>query len=371
MNGGKVLRRRNHDIDRVGGVDDATTKPDQEHRSLLGKGGKGNSDIVLPECVGDVQTFDRSVLVNFVGEPPEQLDANQMTVLEAGIMIAYNRFEAELCDEGSFRVVVSVKIVQQQQSRLQSHLNLDFKKTFTLLFQIGFQSNSDGPGATMFGNEAPFENLRKKTTGSMDLPANPCAPCDTPTPKIFIMSYNKVLREIAVDNLDYVATAESVSELEEASCEEEVNLISTSLAIDFFGNPDEASPEELAVLAQGLQDTFNALNGLNDQICDLRFRVVVSVQAELEHTPQARRNLQVGTGNSSFDSSPFLMYFNVMFQCRGCASGTTLLTDDAARRLLQLNRHLQAGECLCPVGVLDFCPPSRDDGDYSHCSGRR
>jgi hypothetical protein len=52
-----------------------------------------------------------------------------------------------------------------------------------------------------------------------------------------------------------------------------------------------------------------------------------------------------------------------MFQCRGCASGTTLLTDDADRRLLKLDRHLQAGECLCPVGVLDFRPPSRDDFD--------
>ena len=67
--------------------------------------------------------------------------------------------------------------------------------------------------------------------------------CETPTPNFFIMSYNKVLREIAVDNLDYVVTADSVSELEEASCEEEVNLIRTSLAIEFFGNPDEASPK--------------------------------------------------------------------------------------------------------------------------------
>ena len=184
------------------------------------------------------------------------------------------------------------------------------------------------------------------------------------------MNYNNVLQEIAGDTHDNVITADSVSELEEISCEEEVNLIEASLALELFGNPDEASQEELAVLAQSLQETFNALNGLNDQICDLLFRVVVSVEGQLD-TTQTRRNIQVDSGNSPFVFRPLLLYFNVVFQCQGCASRTTLLTDDAGRRPLQLDRHLQTGECLCPVGVLDFCPPSRDDGDYSHCSGRR
>jgi hypothetical protein len=357
VNGDKLLRRRDYDADRAS---EAMTKPDQEHRSL-GKGGKGNSGGVIEGCVGDVQTFERSVLVNFVGVS-EQLYADQIMVLEDGFQIAYNRFEEDLCDEGSFRTVVDVNIVQQQQTTLQFDFNFDFKKAFATVFQIFFQSNSGGAGANIFANDAPFRKLRKETTGSSTLQQIPCAPCETPPSEIFIMTYNNVLREIAGDTLDNVITVDSVSELEVASCEEEVNLIEASLAIEFSGYPDEASPEELAVLTQSLQDTFNALNGLNDQICDLLFREVVSVEAELD-TTQTRRNLQVGTGNSPFVASPFLLYFNVSFQCRGCPSGTTLLTDDAARRHLQLGRHLQMGECLCPVGIVDFRPPSRVEFD--------
>ena len=53
-----------------------------------------------------------------------------------------------------------------------------------------------------------------------------------------------------------------MSELEEVSIEEEeVNLIETALGIEFFGNPDEASIEQVEVLAQSLQEIFNALNG--------------------------------------------------------------------------------------------------------------
>jgi hypothetical protein len=360
VNGDKLLRRHAHDDDPVLWAE-AMMRPDHEHRSIK-KGGKGESqDDVSEGCVGDVQTFQRSVLVNFVGVP-DQLDADQIMVLEDAFQIAYNRLGEVLCDEGSFRVVVDVEVVEQQQRRLEFEFKLDFKEKFALLFQIVFQSNSGGTGANIFGKDAPFQNLAMETIGSTTLQAISCAPCETPTPEIFIMNYNNVLLEIAGDTLHSVITVDSVSELEEVSCEEEISLIETSLAIEFFGNPNEASPEELADLAQSLRETFNALNGLNDQICDLLFRVVVSVEAELDKT-QNRRNLQDGTGNSPFVSSPFLLLFKVIFQCRGCHSGTTLLMDDAPRRLLPLDRHLQAGGCLCPMGIANFRPPSRDDFD--------
>ena len=76
----------------------------------------------------------------------------------------------------------------------------------------------------------------------------------------------------------------------------------------------------------------------------MRSSEVVSVEAELD-TTHARRNLQIGTGNSSFGtgnssfgtakspfvSSPFLLHFDIIFQCRGCSPDTTLLTNDASR----------------------------------------
>jgi hypothetical protein len=151
--------------------------------------------------------------------------------------------------------------------------------------------------------------------------------------KLFIVNYNNVLREITGDSLDNViertGCATSVSELEEVSIEEEVNLIETALGIELFGNPDEASIEQVEVLAQSLQEIFNALNGwwlLEDQICDPL--EVISVEAELD-TTHARRNLQIGTGNSFFGtgnssfgtakspfiSSPVLLRFDIILQC--------------------------------------------------------
>ena len=103
--------------------------------------------------------------------------------------------------------------------------------------------------------------------------------------------------------------------------------------------------------------------------------------AELD-TTQTRRNLQVGTGNSSVGttgnssftgtgnssvgilvthrlvlgcrlsfSAPFSCYFDIIFQCRGCPSDTPLLTNDAARYLFAIG------------------PPSTGEGMSVSCGG--
>jgi hypothetical protein len=136
-----------------------------------GKGnGKGYSETASPEqvehpppeqivqpCVGDVITINRSVVVDYIGNPDLVLDNDQLWALEKGFQAAYNRLAEALCEGGSCRVFSQVStenFTLSQQRLLQlSGLNPSaLFRAFRLFFSINFQCNgclSDDNSSTM------------------------------------------------------------------------------------------------------------------------------------------------------------------------------------------------------------------------------
>lgn len=391
----------------------------QTHRSLgKGKGGgkKGNTgdddddeedspddqqeeEPQEEECVGDVKTIKRSVLLNLVGAPNANIDADQLMALEDAFQLAYNRLGQTLCEGGAFRFVVDVSAILDEGAAAggqgQPGRDLQFGEdtdstdsTFTIFLNIVFQCNSCGDGAELFLNDAARRMLVLGALEGQDHSSprflreeqadNSCNPCELPTPEIFIVNYKAVLEEFIDDGrITDIVTPDSVSELEDVPCDANVQVIQTSLAIEFRGDPAEASDEELEILSNSVRSTINALNGLNDAVCDPLFRVVVSVEANLDDISITenlrRRHLQF---NNNFVINPFLIFFNIVFQCRGCPGDTLIFVDDAARRQLDhftkpnQRRRIQSvpsaqDECLCAIGVDEFRPPTRDEFDIA------
>jgi hypothetical protein len=350
--------------------------------SKKGKSGGDDDDVTSEECNGIVRSFTTSVLLNFIGTP-SNLDSAEVKALEDIFGVAYNRLGDLLCNDGSFRIVSDATIVLDDESAQQRQLQLIgpipvLQIPFPLFFQINWQCNACGGGSTLFGNDAGRkldESVDSTAAVSRNLRTkeDACAPCKLPSPEMFTMVYNDVLQEAINEGVqfDAVTALVSVSELKEVSCSEKIKKDDTTLVIDFLGDPDEASSDEMMLLAESVGSAINALNGLNDETCDPFFRVVLSVDAELveeEEIILGRRLMPF-----KFKVLPFKIFFNVFFQCRGCPGGTTLFTNDAARRWLEdtsERRGLQASttvsdECLCAIGADEFRAPTPAEFDVA------
>jgi hypothetical protein len=69
-----------------------------------------------------------------------------------------------------------------------------------------------------------------------------------------------------------------VTELEAVPClAANISEFESTVVVEFTGNPDNASEDQLAALEQGFLETYNELNSLNDETCDLTFKEVVTL----------------------------------------------------------------------------------------------
>jgi len=145
------------------------------------------------------------------------------------------------------------------------------------------------------------------------------------------------------------------------------------LVVSFDGNSSKATPAQVAALEQGVVETFNTLNGLNRETCDLSFRRLTDAMAVAVNVTSGsnRRSLQgvqrivtrAPTRKPTQRGGVFSYRFRVIGTCRGCSSSARLF-DDAIRRRLALpssfNIH-DGGErreqvsgttdtnCFCPI----------------------
>ena len=134
--------------------------------------------------------------------------------------------------------------------------------------------------------------------------------------------------------------------------------------------------------------SYNAVNSLNDEICDTLFRVLINATAEIDFPlgrrleededdlmseQDMKRHLQRRRRGRRFNSR-----FNVRGRCRGCGRRNPDLFDEGARRLGLLERlkydpvRMLAGggggnsddepdPCYCPVSAEEFRAPSRTE----------
>jgi Leucine-rich repeat (LRR) protein len=166
----------------------------------------------------------------------------------------------------------------------------------------------------------------------------------------------------------------------EVNCSGEINNFQADLIVDFFGNQSLASDQEIDILEQAFQNTYNDLNTLsNTGTCDLYFRQITSVTFSRadEITRRSRRSLRrdVPGLNVNQGFSPFFSYYaRASGKCRGCPGNTQLFNDAGRRRELQnvKERLLQGSfvlldtspaddQCFCPVQVEEYRAPTMEE----------
>lgn len=320
----------------------------------------------------DIQTLSQSVIMNFIGRL-EDLDEVQIASLQDSFLLAYNELSNALCPERSFSKVVQVQIDDEDKRRqlqLVPGLLLRPAKPFSFFAYITTQCNSCGNGNKgLFGNDAVDSNKEDETTRNMQTGLSQCAPCVQPTPDNFAVGYNAAIQDLIEQGaLPAVESVLKVAELEAIPCAEEVALGDALLIIEVEGNLTDATQAESTALEKGIEQTFNALNGLNDETCDPFFRRIASVKSNL--LVEGNRQLQLSPVSPLLDKfnlkNKSQISFNIVFKCRGCGKNENIFfTNDAPdRRNLAsaLSRDLQAEEsCLCAIGAEELRAPTRDE----------
>ena len=149
-------------------------------------------------------------------------------------------------------------------------------------------------------------------------------------------------------------------------------MTETSFLIEFTGVPDGASSNGLATLSEGVVDTLNSLFLSNKTICDPFFRVVTSASAKvvtIDDVPES-----IDGRRSLVTVKRITIKVSIIFRCKSCKSGATLLKNDAVSRrrlesefaVVPVRRSLiplatSTDYCTCPEGEPDFEVPTRSE----------
>jgi hypothetical protein len=101
--------------------------------------------------------------------------------------------------------------------------------------------------------------------------------------------------------LPAIDEAIDVQQIEVIDCSDDIHFAEALAIVDFRGDPDEASAIEYVALEAAFQNTYNSLNALNPDSCDMSFREVVWVSLIDTDAGQTTnlRKLQVGGVSAS------------------------------------------------------------------------
>jgi hypothetical protein len=117
-------------------------------------------------------------------------------------------------------------------------------------------------------------------------------------------------------------------------------VVTTATVVDFTGYPTLSTNDQLQVLAQGFQDTYNRLDGIGSDTCDVYFRQITAVADSSSSNDyfeqgQSAQFLATTTATQAAYNSvklPFSLIFRVKFRCRACPARSTLFANDAVKR---------------------------------------
>lgn len=314
-----------------------------------------------------------SAIFDFVGRPAE-LDDGQVRTIEESFGSVYNELEDFFLMFNTppfVRQVTTVDALQVGAGFLQDPFST---QSFSVVFQVTFECETSCESDILFSN----------ATGTNGVPSFYTIDPFGPTSEFFSYHYNLRLSSdpslTAIDGTDGEARPLTVY-----NCSDEVNSFETDIIIDFVGDPDLASDEELMALVGAIQDTYNSLNSfLNTETCDLLFREITSVEIDLDAIRNRRRQLQFGGVSGGRFNYTIVQYYSsiahIRGNCRKCGKDAALLTNDASRRLeLAADKNAQSlvpdgvfsrqmaltgdtiEDCTCSATADEFRPPSRQE----------
>jgi hypothetical protein len=137
---------------------------------------------------------------------------------------------------------------------------------------------------------------------------------------------------IASGSITIVGDAEDSLQVVPVTCAAQVNLFHAVASVSYAGNASDLSSDQLDLLGQLFQSTYNTL--AQDR-CDPLFRTINSVQyvgVAPSTNSSSRRHLKSSSSGSGNERSYIIL---VDGRCRGCSSSTALFNDASGRRRLR------------------------------------
>ena len=328
----------------------------------------------LQRCI-DVPILDlnnETVLVGFVGVS-QRVTEDDFDSLVKLFLVSYNDLTEPLCEAESFRQVTNVVITAEAQNVTAEVPSQPTGDSFFYRYDVSSRCRAClDPRVGLFSN------------GTTTIPErSPCPPCTAPTLEAF-------LREMQINFRISKATGEflsiqelvSVTPFVDINCAEQESVFETDVIVDFVGDPNAVTPEQLSAFESGFADTYNNLNAFDPTTCDPLFREVTEVEV-FSVAPTYNRRLAEDAnplfihpgffGQSCLSCSAvqidFVYLIRVRGNCRGCARETDLFDEGNAtstamgrRRDLQSIRRLQpTDQCTCPADAMAFRAPTRSE----------
>ncbi len=163
----------------------------------------------------------------------------------------------------------------------------------------------------------------------------------------------------AVQNLvSSVDQVDAVYEMQQ-TCDASIPITSftTSVAIAFETGDMNANAlsNQLSVLEDAFQLTYNDLNAYNSELCDQNFHLINSVVMQTDFSLGRRRlgsNAGGWNGAGPYNGTEYSVFFAIVSgTCRGCTSDANIFAPSPSS--VRRNRKLSEGsdQCSCPIGA--------------------
>ena len=166
----------------------------------------------------------------------------------------------------------------------------------------------------------------------------------------------------------------------------------TTLVLRFTASIAQSlTPSDIETIGHEIQQSYQAVNGLNSQICDPYFRRIVKVQSQfgvnrrrlagffpnttdgrsynVSYNSSSELN-STGFGNLTYSTGGFVeLFYQTQGTCVGCSANTFLFDDvSSRRRLQQQNSTIKTPSisqvldttCFCPQGATKRGPSLRE-----------
>ena len=328
---------------------------DPEMHALRRMGGRG-------KCANQTIAFDKKVLITYFGRA-EDISTAELCTLQQTFASTYNALTASTCTNRAFRTVEIVTALTDYTATPSAQSSIYPSALSGIRFQIIGHCRGCKKNLNLFTRDTSrrlqavtdkeqshhHHNLAKGETSNhkerilqwnnsaVDVNnggcqsgrrKNRCAQCEPPSYAAFAQLYKAEIQRLRSSGvIQSIDSIEKVTELTAVPCAVDFSEFDSNVLIRFSGYPDDATDNQLAALEQGFLQTYNNLNLMNDETCDVTFKEIVNVEIITDASLQVAQGLLLQTTSSHQQSAlqrvPVSFSYNARItgRCRGCPPG--------------------------------------------------
>lgn len=319
-----------------------------------------------PNCNNDnVALLSGTILLDFFGRP-DRMTTTEVNILSNALQSGYNAVGQ--CEAPSSRSITSVSLITNLQ---EIGTNLVSNIPFSLEFRLE---------GTCLGCPSDSLLLFLSTIESTAVDASSTCPCQDGPPGglLELNLVDTINSAISNRELQPISSFTGLAEIvDQESCPEAMTF-SSNVIVDFLScqSAEELDESTLATLATLFEATYNNLNGLNTEQCDLHFRQAANVGVSVGDSTFSAGDVQpIPLGSTC--TNQFALRFFIEASCRNCDDSSpaamtlfdrieessqvtsSLVALTTARRLMwedNNERELQESACRCPASPVIRSP---------------